>query len=484
MPRHFLRDDDLSPGRAGSQVLDLAAAMKADRHRHRPLTGPQVGRADLRQADAAHPAVVLRRRRRTRRAADRRRRPAGRHRRTRVDRRHHPGHLAARWPRSSGARTRRTGLEEMAAAQPGAGGQRAHRLVPPVPAPRRPAHRPRAQAASSPAAPSPTSATRRATWRTPTCSPAPPPGMHVRVAGPAGHQPDPEVVAAAERIAAANRRLGRGRHRPGSRARRRRRRRHRHLGVDGAGGRARPARWRRVRAVRRRPPAALAEAAAGAIVLHCLPAYRGKEIAAEVIDGPQQRRLGRGGEPAARAEGAAHLAAGAQLTMVDLESGAARPDRRRAGAAPGPLAGRARRAAGRRGRARHPGHAVARPRRARRGQAAHAGRRAAGLRRARGRLAADRAQRRRRAAAAAGPPDRRAARPRPTSAAIWSSCAPRRAPRSSSPPRSTAPALPDVLGTIAGDDTILVVARDPAGGRALADHLLTLPPHDLRTPSP
>ncbi|SHG78601.1 transcriptional regulator, ArgR family [Jatrophihabitans endophyticus] len=35
--------------------------------------------------------------------------------------------------------------------------------------------------------------------------------------------------------------------------------------------------------------------------------------------------------------------------------------------------------------------------------------------------------------------------------------------------------LPQVLGTIAGDDTILVVARDPVGGRALADHLLTLP---------
>src|SRR3954463_13632223 len=33
--------------------------------------------------------------------------------------------------------------------------------------------------------------------------------------------------------------------------------------------------------------AALARAAADAIVLHCLPAYRGKEIAAEVIDGPQ-----------------------------------------------------------------------------------------------------------------------------------------------------------------------------------------------------
>ena len=29
-------------------------------------------------------------------------------------------------------------------------------------------------------------------------------------------------------------------------------------------------------------------------------------------------------------------------------------------------------------------------------------------------------------------------------------------------------ALPDVLGTIAGDDTVLVVSRDPAGGPALA----------------
>ncbi|SDP57944.1 transcriptional regulator, ArgR family [Klenkia soli] len=34
--------------------------------------------------------------------------------------------------------------------------------------------------------------------------------------------------------------------------------------------------------------------------------------------------------------------------------------------------------------------------------------------------------------------------------------------------------LPDVLGTIAGDDTLLVVSRDPHGGAALAQHLLAL----------
>ena len=40
MTRHFLRDDDLTPAEQ-STVLDLAAAMKADRFAHRPLAGPR-----------------------------------------------------------------------------------------------------------------------------------------------------------------------------------------------------------------------------------------------------------------------------------------------------------------------------------------------------------------------------------------------------------------------------------------------------------
>jgi ornithine carbamoyltransferase len=38
--RHFLRDDDLNPQEQGA-VLDLAAAMKADRFGYRPLAGPR-----------------------------------------------------------------------------------------------------------------------------------------------------------------------------------------------------------------------------------------------------------------------------------------------------------------------------------------------------------------------------------------------------------------------------------------------------------
>ncbi|HEX3389895.1 MAG TPA: ornithine carbamoyltransferase [Streptosporangiaceae bacterium] len=40
MPRHFLRDDDLSPAEQ-AEVLTLAAAMKTDRFGYRPLAGPR-----------------------------------------------------------------------------------------------------------------------------------------------------------------------------------------------------------------------------------------------------------------------------------------------------------------------------------------------------------------------------------------------------------------------------------------------------------
>ena len=41
MARHFLRDDDLTPAEQ-AEVLALAKAMKADRHAFRPLAGPRV----------------------------------------------------------------------------------------------------------------------------------------------------------------------------------------------------------------------------------------------------------------------------------------------------------------------------------------------------------------------------------------------------------------------------------------------------------
>lgn len=42
--------------------------------------------------------------------------------------------------------------------------------------------------------------------------------------------------------------------------------------------------------------------------------------------------------------------------------------------------------------------------------------------------------------------------------------------------------LPDVIGTIAGDDTVLLVARDPAGGPDLAELMYTLARRQLPDP--
>ena len=108
-------------------------------------------------------------------------------------------------------------------------------------------------------------------------------GMHVRVAAPDGYQPDPAIVAAAQRIAAET---GGSAAVVGDPA----------LAVKGADVLATDV-WVSMGqqdAPDRRPALApfqvsgelLALAADGAIVLHCLPAHRGEEITAGVIDGP------------------------------------------------------------------------------------------------------------------------------------------------------------------------------------------------------
>ncbi len=112
-------------------------------------------------------------------------------------------------------------------------------------------------------------------------------GQHVRIAAPPSHRPDPAVVACANDIAA----------RTGGSAR--------VLGdpvaaTEGADVLATDTwlsmgtEWAEGEAAARLAPlrpyalteAALARAAPDAIVLHCLPAYRGQEIAACVLDGP------------------------------------------------------------------------------------------------------------------------------------------------------------------------------------------------------
>ena len=110
-------------------------------------------------------------------------------------------------------------------------------------------------------------------------------GMHVRVAGPAAYQPAADIVEAAQRIAATTGGSARATSDPDE-------------AFDGADVVATDT-WvsigqegeRDDRSTPFEPFAvnakAMERAAPDAIVLHCLPAYRGKEIDADVIDGPQ-----------------------------------------------------------------------------------------------------------------------------------------------------------------------------------------------------
>lgn len=110
-------------------------------------------------------------------------------------------------------------------------------------------------------------------------------GMHVRVAGPEGYLPDPEVVRAAEERAAQTGGSVRVTTDPAEAL----------AGADvvctdtwvSMGREAETAARARIFTPYRVDAAAMARADPGAIFLHCLPAFRGSEVAAEVIDGPQ-----------------------------------------------------------------------------------------------------------------------------------------------------------------------------------------------------
>ncbi len=110
-------------------------------------------------------------------------------------------------------------------------------------------------------------------------------GMHVVVSGPAGYEPDPDVLARAQEIAAGTGGSATYTADPVAAV----------ADADVVATDTWVSMGKEAEAEARlepfRPysvtPELLGRAAGHAIVLHCLPAYRGKEISAEVIDGPQ-----------------------------------------------------------------------------------------------------------------------------------------------------------------------------------------------------
>jgi ornithine carbamoyltransferase len=110
-------------------------------------------------------------------------------------------------------------------------------------------------------------------------------GMHVRIAGPAAYRPDPDVLAAAGKIAAQTGGSVAVTADPAEAA----------TGADVLATDTWVSMGREDEKAERvatfgaytLDAERLAQAAPHAIVLHCLPAYRGLEISADVIDGPQ-----------------------------------------------------------------------------------------------------------------------------------------------------------------------------------------------------
>jgi ornithine carbamoyltransferase len=280
--RHFLRDDDLTPDELG-RVLDLADAMKADRHAHRPLAGPQsvalifdkptlrtqlsftVGVAEL----GGQPVLVDGR-------------LAG------IGVRESVADITRVLTRQVSAIVWRTfgqeSIEEMAAVSTvpvvNALTDRFHPCQ--VLADLQTIREHKQRLAGLTFAYLGDAANNMAHSYLLAGAAA---GLHVRVAGPAGYQPDPQIVEDARRIAAGTGATITVTDDPA-------------VALDGADVLATDT-WismgQEAEASQRETPfrpyaldrTALEKAAKDVIVLHCLPAYRGKEIAAEVIDGPR-----------------------------------------------------------------------------------------------------------------------------------------------------------------------------------------------------
>jgi len=110
-------------------------------------------------------------------------------------------------------------------------------------------------------------------------------GMHVCIGSPDGYNPDPEVVQRAARIAAQTGGSVRATHEP----------KDAFEGADAVATDTWVSMGQEAESGDRATPfvpfavteEAMSLAAPSAVVLHCLPAYRGKEIAAAVLDGPQ-----------------------------------------------------------------------------------------------------------------------------------------------------------------------------------------------------
>ena len=282
MTRHFLRDDDLSPAEQ-SAVLDLAARMKADRFTHKPLAGPKsvavlfdkqslrtrisfdVGIAEL----GGHPLVV-----------DTQVTHFGRG-ETLAD----AGRVLSRYVAAIVLRTH--GDDRIAEVA-------AHATVPVVNA-LTDAYHPCQLLADLLTVRERFGATagRTLTYVGDAANnmahsyllAGTTAGMHVRIAGPVGFQPDPEVVARAEKIAAGTGGSVAVLADPVEAAR----------GADVLATDAWTSMGQEEDGLDRITPflpyqinaELLGQAAPGAIVLHCLPAHRGEEITDEVLDGPQ-----------------------------------------------------------------------------------------------------------------------------------------------------------------------------------------------------